>query len=186
MTELFCTICGMKINSTNFDFNKEAFEDKNSINNIKFCPFCGSPLEYIKNEDESYKYRNIKLKDDALKIIDHAMKLEVFNGDFYKKAAFLAKNENIKDMFKSLSNIEYMHARIHNRIGGFKKLPVLRDMDYSKYNTDNILLDMACKREKHAVEYYEKYIDYIDSYDIKTIFKVLSEVEKGHIELTSR
>lgn len=186
MTELFCTVCGMKINSKNYNINKEAFTLYNTIDDIKFCPFCGAPIGYIEKKEENLIYTNIKLDSEALKIIDHAVKLEIFNGDFYKKAAVLAHDKSVKNMFNSLSNIEYMHAKIHNKISGFKSFPVLKDMDYSKYNTDEILLNMACKREKHAVEYYEKYIDYIDNGNVKIIFKVLSEVEKGHIELTSK
>ena len=54
------------------------------------------------------------------------MKLEVFNGDFfYRQASLLARDINLKEMFKALSNIEYMHARIHKSLIGIEKLPNL-------------------------------------------------------------
>jgi rubrerythrin len=96
----------------------------------------------------------------------------------------MAKDENVKDMFKALSNIEYMHARIHKKIADIKEIPVLRDMDYSKYNTDKLLIAAACQREKHAVEYYRKYEKEIHEENIVKVFQVLSKVEKEHIELT--
>ena len=186
MSGLICVICGMAVNSKNHEFNKEAFINSNDIDNIKFCPFCGAPLEYLVKDGKELTFDKSKLCNNVLKIIDHAVKLETFNGDFYKKASVLAKEQKVKKMFEALSRIEFMHARIHKKIGGFSEDPVLRDMDYSKYDKDEILLEMACKREKHAVEYYEKYGKEIDDENIRKIFKALSGVEEEHIELTTK
>jgi rubrerythrin len=186
MEKIVCVICGMEINEKNYNFNKEAFINSNNKEKIMFCPFCGAPMKYLVEHGEEMKYDRRKLNENALKIIDHAVKLEVFNGDFYKKASSMAKDENIRKMFKALSSIEYMHARIHKKIGNFKEMPVLRDMDYSKYDSDESLLSAACKREKHAVEYYEKYGGEIHEENIIKIFKVLSGVEEEHIALTDK
>ncbi len=186
MEKIVCVICDMEINEKNYNFNKEAFINSNTKEKIMFCPFCGAPMKYLVEHGEEIKYDRSKLDENALKIIDHAVKLEVFNGDFYKKASLMAKDENVKKMFKALSSIEYMHARIHKKIGNFKEMPVLRDMDYSKYDSDEALLSAACKREKHAVEYYEKYSGEIYEENIIKIFKVLSGVEEEHIELTNK
>ena len=186
MSELLCVVCGMTINDKNFEFNKEAFINSNDIDNIKYCPFCGASLEYLVQDGNELTFDKSKLSNSALKIIDHAVKLEIFNGDFYKKASVLAKDDKIKKMFEALSRIEFMHARVHRKIGGFKEDPILRDMDYSKYDKDEILLEMACKREKHAVEYYEKYSKEMEDENIRKIFKVLSGVEEEHIELTNK
>lgn len=178
----------MIINDKNFDFNKEVLPYENSIDNIKYCPFCGADSTFIKKvhqgEGAGIKLTAEKMDNATAVIIDHAMKLEVFNGDFYKKASKLAKNDEIKIMFQCLSNIEYMHARIHKSIGGFKELPVLREMDYCKYGEDAMLMDLANKREKHAVEYYDRYAKEVCSQKIKEIFNALSRVEKGHMDLT--
>lgn len=184
MSKLVCLVCGMEINEKNYNFNKEAFVQANHIDEIKFCPFCGAPIEFLEKGGKILEYNRNNLNDNSLKIIDHAVKLEVFNGDFYKKASLLAKNERVKKMFEALSRIEYMHARVHKIIGGFKEDPIIRDMDYSKYDSDEILLEMACKRERHAVEYYAKYEKEIQDENIKKIFRVLSEVEEQHIQLT--
>lgn len=186
MNELVCVVCGMTINDKNFELNKEAFMNANSIDDIKYCPFCGATLEYLVQDGKELTFDKSKLNDSALKIIDHAVKLETFNGEFYKKASVLAKDIKVKKMFEALSRIEFMHARIHKRIGGFTEDPVLRDMDYSKHGKDEILLEMACKREKHAVEYYEKYSKEIADENIRKIFGILSGVEEEHIELTSK
>lgn len=186
MSKLVCVVCGMEVNNRNCEHNKDAFINSNSIEDIKYCPFCGASIEYLVQDGKEIPYDNSKLSSSTLKIIDHAVKLEIFNGDFYKQASILAKDEKIKKMFEALSRIEYMHARIHKKIGGIKEDPILRAMDYSKYDKDEILLEMACKREKHAVEYYEKYSKNVEDENIKNIFKVLSNVEEEHIELTDR
>lgn len=86
-------------------------------------------------------------------------------------------------MFKSLAKIEFNYARIHKSLGGFKELPILREMDYKKYDEEN-LIKLANKREKHAVEYYNKYSEEVSSSRLKEIFNALSKVEKEHINLT--
>lgn len=184
MIKMTCSVCGMKVNEKNCNFNKEAFINLNSEEKMMHCPFCGAAIEYLIEDGEKIKYDRNKLDQNNLKIIDHAVKLEVFNGDFYKKASSMAKDENIKSMFKDLSAIEYMHARIHMGIAGIKEIPILKEMDYSRYDTDEALLDAACQREKHAVEYYKKYKKEINEKNIIKIFDILSRVEKEHIELT--
>lgn len=187
MNKLICVVCGMEINDKNYDFNKEGFITSNHIDNIDTCPFCGANKEYLVQGGKAIEFGDSgKLDGTTLKIIDHAVKLEIFNGDFYKKASKIAKDEKVKKVFEALSRIEYMHARIHKKIGGFTEDPVLREMDYSKYNSDEILLEMACKREKHAVEYYEKYSSVVEDKNIKSIFKALSMVEEEHIQLTDK
>ncbi len=42
MQKLFCNICGIEINERNYNLNKDAFLDKNTIDSIKFCPICGA------------------------------------------------------------------------------------------------------------------------------------------------
>lgn len=186
MEKLICVICGMEINDKNYNFNKEAFINPNKKDDIGYCPFCGASKQYLKVDGKEYDYDISKLNDEALKIVDHAVKLEIFNGDFYKKASMIAKDEKIKKIFEALSRVEYMHARIHKKIGNFKEDPVLRNMDYSKYDSEDILLEMACKREKHAVEYYERYSKEILDDNIRKIFSALSGVEEEHIELTGK
>ncbi|MEY7999891.1 ferritin family protein [Clostridium sp. Mt-5] len=186
MGKLICNICGAIIDDKNYSFNKEAFPKENTLGNIIFCPFCGAPREYMTLENQKIKEEKYDLNFENLKIIDHAFKLEIFNGDFYDRASELAKNVQIKNMFKSLSKVEYVHAKIHSKIGKFIVKPKLKSLNYSRYKNDRELLDIACKREEHAVEYYERYGKKIDNYQIKKIFNVLANVEKIHIGLTEK
>lgn len=186
MDKHICIICGMTINDKNYNFNNNAFEEKNTLNDIKYCPFCGVGKDYIYNEEKA-QVLNKKIEGldkDILKIIDHACKLEVFNGEFYKQASILASDSKIKEMFKDLSNIELMHAKVHKAIAGLKELPKLREMDYSKYDSDELLLQMANKREQHAVQYYSKYYEAITLPEIRKVFDAFTTVEKEHINLT--
>lgn len=180
----FCLICGMEINDNNMDVNKHAFIYENMDDKAIFCPFCGATHEYLVNEG---KFKIYKIKDklniETNKILDHAVKLELFNSDFYKKASNLAKKDELRKMFIDLSRIEKMHAMIHYNLGGFNELPKLTDINYDKYKNDNLLIEQALLREKHAVQFYNKYIPSIENKAVREILIALREVEKAHIEL---
>ncbi len=77
-----------------------------------------------------------------------------------------------------------MHAKIHFKIGGFKRMPILTDISYDKYKDDKALLNLASVKEKHAVRFYEKYKHEIKNEDIVRIFEALCNVERQHIILT--
>lgn len=178
---LICSICGMIINEKNIRLNEEAFIGKDDLH----CPFCGAGKEYIK-EDKKPIIDDAKTADKTeRKIIDHAMKLEIFNGDFYSEASKMAGKEEIKRLFESLSFIEYTHANVHRKILGETKLPEVTKIDYSKYDTDEKLKEQANIREKHAVAYYKKYIKIINNINIIKILEALSKVEIEHIYLTN-
>ena len=177
---LICSICGMIINEENIRLNKEAFINSE----ILHCPFCGVGKEYIIENIKPIIEETKAENETERKIIDNAMKLEVFNGDFYSRASQMAKNEEIKKLFKSLSSIEYTHANVHRKILGETKLPEITKIDYTKYDTDEKLKIQANIREKHAVAYYKKYIEKIDNVNIIKILEALSKVEIEHIYLT--
>ena len=171
MQKLFCNICGIEINERNYNLNKEAFLDKNTIDSIKFCPICGAPIKYLSEEKFIYRLEEKELK------------LEVFNGDFYKKASELAKNEKVSKLFKALANVEYGHAMVHKNLAGIREMPKLAKINYDKYDNDSILLEMAEKREEHAVNYYNKYDKDINSKTLHIVFEALKNVEIDHIHI---
>lgn len=181
MSELRCMICGMKVNKNNYMINDNSFTEKNKEDSIIYCPFCGVGSRYLSAKDEEYKVKS--LNEEIIKILDNAMKLEVFNGEFYREASKLAVSEEVKKLFKDLSSIEFFHARVHMRIGGFDTLPSLHKPDYGKHNTDELLLLEASKREKHAVHFYERYKNKISDKRLQEILDALSEVEKQHIAI---
>ena len=183
---MICPICGMEINDNNYNFNSVTFQNKNTLNKILHCPFCGVESKYFNISDNFYHIDITKLGNEADRIIDHAVKLEVFNGDFYKAAFEMSNNINMKNLFHSLSRIEYMHARIHQKLGGFEKLPELTKLDYSRLVSDELLLNEARTREEHAVQFYENNFNKIKAEEISVVFKALSEVEMGHILITSK
>ena len=162
-----CLICGMKININNFDINNEGLLEENEREHIKYCPFCGVSAKYLKVEGkvfseeerfsqseiyskgEMYKVDAESLDENTLVILDHAMKLEIFNSEFYKAAAKIAHSLDVKETFEALSNIERMHAIVHQKLGGFKELPKLVEIDYSKHKNDKSLMNLAESREIH-------------------------------------
>lgn len=184
MINMKCLVCGKYVNKNNYYFNNEAFISKNEKDKIIYCPFCGASSIYLSESNEIYNVNPSELKESTLKIIDHAVKLELFNGDFYLKAAKMCNSDKLKVMFKGLSNVEYEHANIHMRLGGFNEKPLLSNMEYSRYDTDDKLLKAASMREEHAVKYYNKYSKEVDNEILSKVFKVLCDVEKMHIQLT--
>jgi rubrerythrin len=177
----------MKIHPNTYDLNNYSFEEKNEKGKIINCPFCGVGKIYLDDEKGIYHVAHDTLDEESLKVLDHAMKLEVFNGEFYKEASYLAKDGEVRKLFKDLSNIEFMHARVHKRIGGFKELPKLHKPDYeSRLNTDKLLLEEACKREEHAIAFYKKNSVRVCSDLVKEIFKALSDVEKQHENIADK
>jgi rubrerythrin len=181
-----CCICGMEINNKNMNVNGAAFMSRNSEEAIEYCPFCGATKQYLVEEcDNNEFYKRDVLDSNTLRILDHAVKLELFNADFYKKAALLAMDMKIKKMFRDLARIEYIHARVHLSMGNFAEVPKLADISYDRYDNDTSLLEQAKLREKHAVDYYRKYMNSVCSENIRKVLKVLEAVEKDHITLLS-
>lgn len=186
MKDYICVVCGMKINEKNLNLNSAGYMSLNTEEDIKYCPFCGAEGSFIIASDD-IKVENIGtefMDNITSKIIDSASKLEVFNSDFYKEASKLAENSKVKEMFLALSNIELMHARIHVKLLGGIDLPQVSKLNYDKYKGDDSLLKLACLREKHAVEFYNRHIKDISIIRVKKIFEALSNVEQSHILMT--
>jgi rubrerythrin len=176
-----CLVCGMIINDNNYDLNRLTLLEENTSDQIIRCPFCGVTHEYLGEGYVDYDIKN--LDEKTKKILDMGMKLEIFNSEFYLEASMQTKDESLKKLFKELSAIEMMHARIHKNFGGFNKLPQLKEIDYSRHNTDELLLIEAHKREKHAIQFYERYYNEVPI-KYQNIFKALSFVEKEHYIIT--
>ncbi len=183
MERIKCLICGMMVNEKNYNLNHTTFFDKNTQEEILRCPFCGVARDFLSNGEDYLANRSYKLENKTTKILDMAMKLELFNAEFYAEASMLANKEALKQLFKELSSIEWMHARVHKNLGGFKELPNLRKMDYSRHNTDELLLKEAHKREKHAIAFYNRYYEEVPN-NLQKIFVALSNVEKEHMIIT--
>lgn len=174
----------MDININNFNINSKGLLEDNESECIKYCPFCGVNTKYIKVESKEIFEGPVGCLDPStLLIIDHAMKLEIFNSDFYKSAAVLARSIEVKETFEALSKIERMHAIVHMKLGGFKELPKLIDIDYSKHKTDKSLMKLAEDREIHASQFYEKNLKKIVNLNVEKVFTALSEVERDHIKI---
>lgn len=184
MEELICIVCGMRVNSRNSLMNRYSFLESNTEEHIINCPFCGVSSRYLFNVAEALKTDIEGLDAESLKVLDCAMKLEVFNGEFYQEASKMAQSVEAARMFEDLSRIELMHARVHMKFGGFPSLPRLHKPDYSKHNSDELLLLEASKRERHAVHFYSRNSSKVNSHVLRRAFAALAEVEKQHIEIT--
>ena len=176
----------MEINTNNFDVNNKGLLEANEREHIKYCPFCGATSNYLKPVGQAYKACDQSLDENTLVVLDHAMKLEIFNSEFYTSASKLAHSGIVKETFEALSKIEKMHAIVHQKLGGFDRLPKLVHIDYSKYKSDKSLMELAENREIHAVKFYEKHAEEINNLIVKEVFVALSEVERGHIQIARK
>lgn len=184
MNDIFCKICGMRINENNYDFNMRAIPERNDKSVYIYCPFCGVSHKYlVQHKNRIISIESEEISDETKAILIKAAKLEVFNGDFYKIASQKSKNVENVEMFKGLCNIEYAHARIHKKLAGMKENIQLREMNYNSINSDEELIRATEEREKHAVEFYMKNINLIQENKVKEVFKALIEVEKDHINM---
>lgn len=184
MKKYICTICGAEINENNIHFNEAALNIKDDA--LVKCPFCGVGIEFLSDKRSDIKKVNEELDEATLKVLDHALKLEIFNSNFYRRAAEAAKLEENKTLFLALSNIEMGHAKVHYKLGKFKEMPKLVNVSYDKYNTDKALLQLARQKEEHAVRFYNSNKEKVTNKEIAKIFEALCNVEEEHIYLTTK
>ncbi|MCM1990613.1 metal-iron-binding protein [Oceanirhabdus seepicola] len=185
MGKVFCKICGMSINEKNFEINNNALPEGNSEEHYEYCPFCGAHKRYFcESSEKIYTTDTEKLTIKELEIFDHATKLEIFNGDFYMEASRRAIKDENKLMFRELANIEYIHAKVHMKLGGIDKKPELRKIDYGRLKNDEEFIKEANNRERHAVSFYDKGIANSEDKTVKEVLKAFMEIEKDHIIMT--
>lgn len=185
MKKVFCKVCGMAINEKNFAINNNALPKGNSEEHYEYCPLCGAHNRYFcESREEIYTTDRDKLTFKELEILDHATKLEIFNGDFYMEASRRAIKEENKLMFKELANIEFVHAKVHMKLGGVVEKPELRKIDYGRLKNDEEFIKEANAREKHAVVFYDKGIANLEDKTLKEVLKAFMEIEKDHILMT--
>lgn len=180
--DIYCKVCGMLITNKSLNLNNHALLSQNTEEKLLYCPFCGVSEEYLLTSIREFIKPQI-LDSRTIKILDHAVKLELFNADFYKKAAAQSESPILKEQFSSLAAIEKMHANIHFKLGNFKERPILADIYYEKYNKDSLLMEQAVLREKHAVAFYAKNIEFVQDSIIRETMEALAKVERDHIKL---
>ena len=86
-----------KLSEQNYNFNESAFTSKNSIDNIIYCPFCGVGKSYLSEDCEIITVKSNLLSEDALKILDHAVK---FINDTEKAVKVLSKVDESIDRLR--------------------------------------------------------------------------------------
>lgn len=175
-----CTICGMKIQPKSVFMNQHTMLEKNREDRVNRCPFCGVHKEWFELLDETFEKVRHALTLQEKRIIENAMKLEVFNSEFYDEASKLVKDSDLAEVFRELSFIERTHAKVHMRLGGFYELPALHRPNYSNRENDTAFVREAELREKHAIHYYGQKVCQIHQPIVKSLFEALSEVEREH------
>jgi len=166
-----CTICG------------EVYVGENKPSD---CPFCGAGSKYIKDirEVEGKEIFAVdKLSDESRRNLITALNLEISNASFYKCASENSASEYMRALFKRLAKIEKEHADI---IRKFLDLEAIKWQEEECSTLDIENLRNAEQREDDAVKFYKKAMSEAKEAKISSFFKILAEVEEGHLEILKK
>ncbi|UCF77900.1 MAG: ferritin-like domain-containing protein [Candidatus Eiseniibacteriota bacterium] len=149
------------------------------------CPFCGAPEKYAvlaRNWKEDMISTLTDISEKNLKI---ALRLEIDNSGFYRCAARVAVDEELKAMFSAMGRIEAEHASTVRRMLG---LPRSSRYDHQGrcYPTDDQNLQEALRREELTASLYEQAAKQASEKRVREVLLALTEIEKEHLAMNSR
>ena len=146
------------------------------------CPFCGAHQKYLIEAKDWQDRNNVVLSDISRSNLEGALRLEVNNSDFYKKAFAVAKDPYFQALFKALSKIEAEHASVIVKL--LKVTPPQPDHVLPALETEKDFLALAHSKEQNAVAFYQKSADEATEERVKEVFTALVEIEADHIKLS--
>jgi rubrerythrin len=149
------------------------------------CPFCGTEGKYMVLARNWKEDMISTLTDVSEKNLKTALRFEIDKSGFYRCAARVAADEEVKAMFSAISRIEAGHASTVRRMLG---LPRSSRFEHEGrcYPTDAQNLQEALRREELAVSLYEQAAKQASEKRVREVLLALTEVESDHLALTSR
>ncbi len=167
MKTYICEICGDAHLGTNKPAN---------------CPFCGARAPFIKlgSIAKPVTLNTEKISDESKKFLEETIKLEKKAVAIYNCMANVAKEYEIKAIYKRLAKVELEHISIVCKILKIEKpdsitKPCSEKMKENFINTINL--------EEKATELYFKFAREVKERNIKILFTGLAQAEEDHIEL---
>jgi len=147
------------------------------------CPFCGVANKYFRLahlwRDENV---SLELSEVSRKNLEVSLQIELSNMAFYQSAFKKLKDSNLEValMFKGLFKVEREHASVFRKM---LKLEATTEAQDEAYDDALQCVEESGRREKRAVELYEKFRDEATEQRVKDVFEAIAGAEKDHLEL---
>ncbi len=145
------------------------------------CPFCGAPVNYLKDAEEFHPLWETEMSSQEGKNMQETLNLEVNATAYYKKVAENNKKySKYNRLFKQLARVEKEHLEVAAKFLGID-LPEIIGEDVK----ENIEKDLERTKdlENEAIELYEKFLKNSENSNVKNFYIALIHAEKGHHEI---
>lgn len=149
------------------------------------CPFCGASEKFIILAKNWKEDMISTLTDASEKNIKKAVELEIEASGFYRCAARVAVEEDVKAMFSALSKIEAEHASTMRKLLGLPR-SYTSEHEGRCYPTDVQNLAEARRKETICVSFYEESAKQANEKRVREVLSALTEIEKDHLAVCSR
>jgi rubrerythrin len=149
------------------------------------CSFCGALEKHLMLARNWKEDMISTLTDVSEKNLKTALQFEIDKSGFYRCAARVAVDEEVKAMFSAFSRIEAGHASTVRRMLG---LPRSSRFEHEGrcYPTDAQNMQEALRKEELAVSLYEEAAKQASEKRVREVLLALTEVERDHVGMTSR
>jgi rubrerythrin len=144
------------------------------------CPFCGAPEKFIILAKNWKEDMISTLSDVSERNIKKALELEIETSGFYRCAARVAMEEDVKAMFAALAKIEAEHASTMRKMLGLPR-SYTSEHEGRCYPTDAQNLAEARRKEELCVTFYEGSAKQAAEKRVREVLAVLTEIESEHL-----
>jgi len=165
-----CRVCG------------EAYVGKGKPLN---CPFCGAAEKYIVLAKNWKEDMISTLTDVSERNIKKGLELEIEASGFYRCAARVAAEEDVKAMFAALAKIEAEHASTMRRMLGLPR-SYTSEHEGRCYPTDAQNLAEARRKEEVCVGFYEEFAKQAGEKRVREVLVALTEIERDHLAASTK
>ncbi|MFC2091373.1 ferritin family protein [Elusimicrobiota bacterium] len=167
MTEFKCKLCGTSFSGESAPAN---------------CFNCGALNIHITDNNDADIYHNIEVNETDISNVQHAFELEGNLATFCAIAAEMTENDESKKLFETLSNADAEHSNILIKIlKDSSNSPTIRSLSTSKKLDEN--LKELRKKKTTLIQFYKDAELESMNQKLKTVYKVLIEIEEQHLTL---
>jgi len=149
------------------------------------CPFCGAPDKYIILAKNWKEDMISTLTDVSEKNLKKALELEIEVSGFYRCAARVAVEEEVKAMFSALAKIEAEHASTMRKMLGLPR-SYTYEHEGRCHPTDTQNLVEARRKEQICVAFYEESAKQAGEKRVREVLVALTEIERDHLAVTTK
>jgi rubrerythrin len=144
------------------------------------CPFCGAAEKYIILAKNWKEDMISTLTDVSERNLKKALELEIETSGFYRCAARVAMEEDVKAMFAAFAKIEAEHASTMRRMLGLPR-SYTSEHEGRCYPTDAQNLVEARRKEELCVTFYEESAKQAGEKRVREVIVALTDIEREHL-----